>query len=184
MQSRGTVWRRWTGALRQTVASCGCVQGGGGRGCWGEAPPTTQWALTGHTGLCLIKGCGILWTQLSPSNYYLVHGECVYSAVVTIAWLLQAAGVREGDWILAVNGTDTRYLSHEQVVALIKASKDSIVLTLTTPHTCMQWLNQWYHVLSHCELCLAICVCIIILSGFPLATAWETISWPWYAYGI
>lgn len=50
-------------------------------------------------------------------------------------WILslQIAGIKVKDWVLAVNGTDVRYKSHDEVVAMVKECKEEITLEVTTP---------------------------------------------------
>lgn len=45
----------------------------------------------------------------------------------------EIAGIKVKDWVLAVNGTDVRYKSHDEVVAMVKECKEEITLEVTTP---------------------------------------------------
>jgi hypothetical protein len=44
-----------------------------------------------------------------------------------------AAGLKRGDFLLAVNGSDVRHMSHENVVQLIRQSGDKLTMTVATP---------------------------------------------------
>ncbi len=46
---------------------------------------------------------------------------------------MQKAGVEVKDWVLAVNGTDVRYKSHDEVVAMVKECREEVTLEITTP---------------------------------------------------
>ncbi len=46
---------------------------------------------------------------------------------------MQKAGVLVHDWVLAVNGEDVKYKSHDEVVAMVKSCKDEVTLLLSTP---------------------------------------------------
>ena len=37
------------------------------------------------------------------------------------------------DWVLKVDGTDVRYKSHDEVVAMVKTNKEEVTLEITTP---------------------------------------------------
>lgn len=37
------------------------------------------------------------------------------------------------DWVMSVNGTDVRYKSHDEVVAMVKKCKEEVTLEITTP---------------------------------------------------
>jgi len=45
----------------------------------------------------------------------------------------ELGGVRQGDVIVGIGGTDARWLSHEEVVALVKTAGDSLHIRLVTP---------------------------------------------------
>ena len=45
----------------------------------------------------------------------------------------EAAGLKRGDFLLAVNGQDVRHMSHENVVQLIRQSGDRVTMTVATP---------------------------------------------------
>ncbi|CAG2114177.1 unnamed protein product, partial [Medioppia subpectinata] len=45
----------------------------------------------------------------------------------------EAAGLKRGDFLLAVNGSDVRHMSHEMVVQLIRQSGDRVTMTVATP---------------------------------------------------
>ena len=45
----------------------------------------------------------------------------------------QAAGVKAKDWLLSVNGVNVRFLSHGEVVSMIKECKEEVTFELTTP---------------------------------------------------
>ncbi len=46
---------------------------------------------------------------------------------------LQKAGVEVNDWVLAINSTDVRYKSHDEVVAMVKECREEVTLEVTTP---------------------------------------------------
>lgn len=46
---------------------------------------------------------------------------------------LQKAGIKVKDWVLAINGIDVRYKSHDDVVAMVKECKEEVTLEVTTP---------------------------------------------------
>jgi C-terminal processing protease CtpA/Prc len=46
---------------------------------------------------------------------------------------LQRAGIRVKDWVLAINGVDVRYKSHDEVVAMVKECREEVTLEVTTP---------------------------------------------------
>lgn len=46
---------------------------------------------------------------------------------------MQLAGVREGDVIIGIGDVDVKWSSHEEVVALIKAARNDLLLTLQQP---------------------------------------------------
>ena len=37
------------------------------------------------------------------------------------------------DWVLAINGTDVRYKSHDEVVSIVKECREEVTLEVTTP---------------------------------------------------
>ncbi len=41
--------------------------------------------------------------------------------------------MRVKDWILAVNGEDVKYKSHDDVVAMVKACRDEVTLEMSRP---------------------------------------------------
>ena len=45
----------------------------------------------------------------------------------------EAAGLKKGDFLLAVNGQDVRHMTHEMVVQLIRQSGDRVTMTVATP---------------------------------------------------
>ncbi|XP_054160234.1 protein shank-like isoform X2 [Oppia nitens] len=45
----------------------------------------------------------------------------------------EAAGLKRGDFLLAVNGNDVRHMSHEMVVQLIRQCGDRVTMTVATP---------------------------------------------------
>ncbi|ODN05568.1 Rhophilin-2-B, partial [Orchesella cincta] len=45
----------------------------------------------------------------------------------------ELGGVRQGDVIVGIGGTDARWLSHEEVVALVKTAGDALHIRLVTP---------------------------------------------------
>ena len=45
----------------------------------------------------------------------------------------QAAGIKQKDWILAVNGVNVKYKSHNDVVTLVKECMAEVTLEITTP---------------------------------------------------
>lgn len=45
----------------------------------------------------------------------------------------QAAGIKQKDWILAVNGVNVKYKSHKDVVTLVKECVGEVTLEITTP---------------------------------------------------
>ena len=59
----------------------------------------------------------------------------VINATIIFFLLLasQAAGVKAKDWLLSVNGVNTRFLSHGEVVSMIKECKEEVTFELTTP---------------------------------------------------
>ena len=60
------------------------------------------------------------------------------STVFPIHWLFiffQKAGIKVKDWVLSINGTDVRYKSHDDVVAIVKECKEEVTLEVTTPAT-------------------------------------------------
>lgn len=61
-----------------------------------------------------------VWTPcLTPSNTYV--------------W--QEAGLREGDYIVAVDGQDCKWAKHAEVVRLLKTCSDGGVLSVVTLHS-------------------------------------------------
>ena len=46
---------------------------------------------------------------------------------------MQEAGIMVKDWLLAVNGVNTKFMSHGEVVAMIKECKEEVTFELTTP---------------------------------------------------
>ena len=46
---------------------------------------------------------------------------------------LQSAGMKEGDYIVGINEDDVKWSPHDEVVALIKASANSLKLRVVTP---------------------------------------------------
>jgi len=59
-------------------------------------------------------------------------------APVTIAGvdrrsLAEAAGMREGDYIVGIGDADVKWSPHDEVVSLIKAAADDLALRLVTP---------------------------------------------------
>lgn len=59
-----------------------------------------------------------------------------------IRFLLQLGGVRQGDVIVGIGGTDARWLSHEEVVALVKVAGDSLHIRLVTPMDAKVCFNE------------------------------------------
>ncbi len=47
----------------------------------------------------------------------------------------QAAGTKAGDWLLAVNGTNLKHVSHKTAIQAIKDSGEEVTFELTTPAT-------------------------------------------------
>lgn len=47
--------------------------------------------------------------------------------------LLQEAGMRENDFIVAIGDVDTKWMGHEEVVRLIRESGDKLSLKVVTP---------------------------------------------------
>eukprot|EP00731_Ephydatia_muelleri_P025948 Em0018g48a len=45
----------------------------------------------------------------------------------------KASGLQRDDWLLSVNGQDTRYMNHAEVVTLVKCCKDEIKLEVASP---------------------------------------------------
>lgn len=45
----------------------------------------------------------------------------------------QQQGIKAGDWVVSVNGTDVRYSSHDEVVSLVKGSGDELELEVVSP---------------------------------------------------
>jgi len=45
----------------------------------------------------------------------------------------EAAGVKLKDWVLAVNGVNVKYKSHDEVVRLVKECREKVTLEITTP---------------------------------------------------
>lgn len=45
----------------------------------------------------------------------------------------QAGGMKEGDFIVAIDETDVKWSQHDEVVSLIKASGNNLKLKLVTP---------------------------------------------------
>lgn len=39
------------------------------------------------------------------------------------------------DWVLSVNGSDVRFKSHDDVVAMVKECKEEVTLEVATPAT-------------------------------------------------
>ena len=37
------------------------------------------------------------------------------------------------DWVLSVNGTDVRYKSHDEVVAMVRECREEVTLEIATP---------------------------------------------------
>lgn len=52
---------------------------------------------------------------------------------VSISTSLKASGMKEGDFIVSVNDNDVKWAPHDEVVTLIKASGNLLVLKLATP---------------------------------------------------
>ena len=50
-----------------------------------------------------------------------------------ICFVLQKAGIKVKDWVLAVNSVDVRYKSHDEVVSMVKACKEEVTLEVATP---------------------------------------------------
>jgi C-terminal processing protease CtpA/Prc len=48
---------------------------------------------------------------------------------------LQAAGLRDGDFIIGINDIDVKWSLHDEVVSLIKESGNSLKLRVTSPMT-------------------------------------------------
>ena len=46
---------------------------------------------------------------------------------------LQAAGMNEGDYVVAINEEDVKWSPHDEVVSLIKSSGNNLKLKLVTP---------------------------------------------------
>ena len=45
----------------------------------------------------------------------------------------QAAGVKLKDWVLAINGVNVKYKSHDEVVTLVKECREKVTLEISTP---------------------------------------------------
>ena len=43
------------------------------------------------------------------------------------------AGIQPKDWLLSVNGTNVRFLSHGEVVTMVKECKEEVTFEVTTP---------------------------------------------------
>ncbi|XP_014241847.1 rhophilin-2 isoform X2 [Cimex lectularius] len=85
------------------------------------SPPrqvTLQQPSTGHHtgyGFTITTDTPVLVSSLQPNS------------------LAQMAGMKEGDFIVEVNEIDVKWSTHEQVVTLIKASKEKLTLKIVTP---------------------------------------------------
>ena len=45
------------------------------------------------------------------------------------------AGIKAKDWLLSVNGVNTKFMSHGEVVSMVKECKEEVTFELTTPET-------------------------------------------------
>ena len=61
--------------------------------------------------------------------------------------LLQASGLKIGDYLIAVGNTDVRWASHEQAASLIHMMEDIVTLRVITP------LGENLKVDENCNLC-------------------------------
>jgi len=77
-------------------------------------------------------GFNIRGRKNEPGDETLVQHQGQYVRSVDFEGEAHKWGLRAGDRILQVNGTDCHLLGHKHVVALIKASPDSIVLKLVS----------------------------------------------------
>lgn len=63
-----------------------------------------------------------------------VRGDApVIVAAVDAGSLAEAAGVKEGDFIVATGDTDTKWCKHEEVVSLIQSAQNNLLMKLVTP---------------------------------------------------
>ena len=46
---------------------------------------------------------------------------------------LQVGGIKPKDWLLSVNGVNTKFMSHGEVVTMVKECKEEVTFELTTP---------------------------------------------------
>lgn len=56
-----------------------------------------------------------------------------YFDEIELGGVADAAGLKRGDFLLAVNDVDVRHKSHENVVQLIRQSGDKVTMTIATP---------------------------------------------------
>lgn len=56
-----------------------------------------------------------------------------YFDEIEVGGVADAAGLKRGDFLLAVNDVDVRHMSHENVVQLIRQSGDKVTMTIATP---------------------------------------------------
>ncbi|OTF75163.1 hypothetical protein BLA29_012728, partial [Euroglyphus maynei] len=56
-----------------------------------------------------------------------------YFDEIEVGGVADAAGLKRGDFLLAVNDVDVRHMSHENVVQIIRQSGDKVTMTIATP---------------------------------------------------
>lgn len=56
-----------------------------------------------------------------------------YFDEIEVDGVADAAGLKRSDFLLAVNESDVRFMSHENVVQLIRQSGDKVTMTIATP---------------------------------------------------
>ncbi|XP_013774990.1 rhophilin-2-B-like isoform X1 [Limulus polyphemus] len=63
-----------------------------------------------------------------------VRGDCpVIIAGTEAGSLSKMAGLKEGDFLVAIGETDTKWCSHDEVVSLIQAAGNNLILKVVTP---------------------------------------------------
>ena len=53
--------------------------------------------------------------------------------IILIITGVQVAGIKAKDWLLSVNSVNTKFMSHGEVVSMVKECKEEVTFELTTP---------------------------------------------------
>ena len=94
-------------------------------------------SISSSYGFTVSTDCPVVVTSVQQNSLAHVSPQALVNpcspAVLSNDPLFQFGGIREGDFIVAIDDRDVKWSSHEDVVKLIKASRERLSIKIVTP---------------------------------------------------